>query len=231
LSGRDGSGTCVGPYRRRLQEMGIGTLRGVRRLSFAGTLRSDAARAVSAATRMWSVVERRFSPRRRRRKRPGLPGTGPPGHERLLSAFGPILPAARPPEVPVYAANGGRFAHRGRRLWTSKRAVREVVQSHVTYVVAGLPSTGRQAAASIFTRHPGSTTSFVQHRGAALLIPVSAQRPEARRFPDFAVRWPVEGTFPTSARKEGIRPADEVKKVAAQRWVAGPHARSYGIGT
>ncbi len=208
--------------------------------------------------------------------------------ERLLSAIRPDTSRGEAPEVPRYEANRRAISTADVDYWTSKD-VREVVKSHVNYVVADTIR-WEQAAAFHIDRHL-ATASFVKNAGLGFAIPYLHNGQKHDYLADFAVRLAVEGNFevgrsgdvgrrsPTSptgptaglhlaaggetfgptfrrgqetraewqetrAEHRGTRaeqgfylvletkgydPLDEVKKVAAQRWVAALNADgSYG---
>ena len=103
--------------------------------------------------------------------------------ERLNEAIKPDAGAGEEPEVPVLEANRGPGSTSEVDFWTSKD-VREVVKSHLNYVVADT-KVWEQAAAYVIDTHPG-VAAFVKNAGLGFSIPsLPAQRPAPRVRPGF----------------------------------------------
>ena len=146
--------------------------------------------------------------------------------ERLLSAIRPDTSRGEAPEVPRYEANRRAISTADVSHWTGKD-VREVVKSHVNYVIADTIR-WEQAAAFHIDKHP-ATTSFVKNAGLGFAIPYLHNGQKHDYLPDFVVRLAVEGDFKLVLETKGWDPLDEVKRAAALRWVAALNADgSYG---
>ncbi|HET7868877.1 MAG TPA: hypothetical protein VFM85_00970 [Actinomycetota bacterium] len=88
--------------------------------------------------------------------------------EHLVEAIAPDLFEGEAPEVPRYEASRPRGSTGDVDFWTSKR-VREVVHSHVNYVVA---DTARwEQAASYYIDTSEGVEAFVKNQGLGFAIP------------------------------------------------------------
>ena len=88
--------------------------------------------------------------------------------ERLVESIHPDTLQSEAPEVPRYETSRGPGSTADVDYWTSKD-VREVVKSHVNYVVADT-SKWEQQAAYILDTHP-SVEAFVKNAGLGFAIP------------------------------------------------------------
>ena len=88
--------------------------------------------------------------------------------ERLVESIHPDTLQSEAPEVPRYETSRGPGSTADVDYWTSKD-VREVVKSHVNYVVADT-SKWEQQAAYILDAHP-SVEAFVKNAGLGFAIP------------------------------------------------------------
>jgi type III restriction enzyme len=141
--------------------------------------------------------------------------------EALVQAIQPDASAGEAPEVPRYEANRGPGSTADVDFWTT-REVREVVKSHVNYVVADTAK-WEQSAAFHLDRHP-RVEAFVKNAGLGLAIPYLHNGQPHDYQPDFLVR--VQGDEPLTLVLEtkGYDPLAEVKAAAAERWVAAVNA-------
>lgn len=110
-------------------------------------------------------------------------------------------------------------------FWTS-RDVREVIHSHLNYVVADTTK-WEQSAAYFIDKHP-AVHSFVKNAGLGFAIPYlhNGQPHDYQR--DFIIRWNGDGERNLILETKGFDPLAEVK-AAANRWVDAVNAEgSYG---
>jgi type III restriction enzyme len=137
--------------------------------------------------------------------------------ERLASGITPDARQGEEPEVPRYETNRGPGSTAEVDFWTS-RDVREVVRSHVNYVVADT-SKWEQQAAYVLDGHP-SVDAFVKNAGLGFAIPYLHNGEPHDYMPDFIVRLRAEPPRFLILETKGYDPLEEVKKQAAERWVA-----------
>jgi type III restriction enzyme len=141
--------------------------------------------------------------------------------ERLLSAIRPDAAQGESPEVPRYESSRGPGSTAEVDYWTSKD-VREVLKSHLNYVVA---DTGKweQQAAYILDTHP-RVVSFAKNAGLGFAIPYVYNGQSHDYVPDFLVRLAGEPPETLILETKGFDPLAEVKAAAADRWVAAVNA-------
>ena len=141
--------------------------------------------------------------------------------ERLAEAIRPDASRGEAPEVPRYESSRGPGSTSDVDYWTSKD-VREVVKSHVNYVVADT-KVWEQSAAYMLDTHP-RVLAFVKNAGLGFAIPYLHNGQTHDYQPDFIVRI---GTDPVSClilETKGFDDLAEVKAAAAERWVAAVNA-------
>lgn len=112
-------------------------------------------------------------------------------------------------------------------FWTG-RDVREVVRSHVNFVVADT-RTWEQSAAWFIDTHP-AVECFVKNAGLGLGIPYHHNGEPHEYVPDFVVRFRGEDALHLLLEVKGFDPLKEVKASAARRWCAAVNALG-GFGT
>ncbi len=141
--------------------------------------------------------------------------------ERLLEAIHPDTYQGEAPEVPRYETNRGPGTTAEVDFWTS-RDVREVVHCHLNYVV---PDTSRweQSAAYYLDRHP-AVAAFVKNAGLGFAIPYLHNGQMHEYVPDFLVRMKADPPFHLILETKGYDPLEDVKRAAAERWVAAVNA-------
>lgn len=151
--------------------------------------------------------------------------------ERLTEAIQPDTSQGESPEIPKYEANRGPIQTDNVDFWTS-RDVREVVRSHVNYVVADTRRYEQQAAYYI-DRH-AAAAAFVKNDGLGFAIPYLHNGQMHDYMPDFVIRLRGNGeaSHHLILETKGFDPLEEVKKAAAERWAAAVNAEgSYGTWT
>ena len=114
-------------------------------------------------------------------------------------------------------------------FWTS-RDVREVAHSHLNYAVADTKR-WEQSAAYVLDTHE-LVDSFVKNSGLGFAIPYLHNGQPHDYVPDFIVRLKSEPPIHLIhliLETKGYDPLEEVKRQAAERWVAALNAEgSYG---
>jgi type III restriction enzyme len=139
--------------------------------------------------------------------------------EILLEAIRPDTSAGEAPEIPRYEANRGPGSTADVDLWTS-RDVREVLRSHLNYVVADTKK-WEQSAAYVLDTH-ANVEAFVKNAGLGFAIPYLNNEQTHDYVPDFLVRVNdgdvALGTLILETK--GFDPLEHVKAAAAERWVA-----------
>jgi type III restriction enzyme len=141
--------------------------------------------------------------------------------ERLVEGIRPDTSQGEAPEIPRYEANRGPGSTAEVDFWTS-REPREVVRSHLNYVV---PDTKKweQTAAYYIDNHP-ATAAFVKNAGLGFSIPYLNNGQMHDYVPDFIVKLKTIPEGHLILETKGFDPLTEVKKHAAERWVAAVNA-------
>jgi type III restriction enzyme len=114
--------------------------------------------------------------------------------ERLSEEITPDATAGEAPEVPRYEVSRGPGTTADVDYWTS-RDVREVMRSHLNYVVADT-KVWEQSAAYIIDTHP-AVECFAKNAGLGFAVPYLHNGQPHDYVPDFIIR--LRGTA-TSAR-------------------------------
>ncbi|MBI3736153.1 DEAD/DEAH box helicase family protein [Candidatus Sumerlaeota bacterium] len=142
--------------------------------------------------------------------------------ERLVEAIRPDTSRGESPEVPRYEQNRGAGSTEDVDFWSSKD-VREVNRSHLNFVVADTKK-WEQAAAYLIDTHP-AVDAFVKNQGLGFAIPYLHNGQMHDYVPDFIIRL-RDGNPPMQVILEtkGFDPLEEIKKQAAERWVAAVNA-------
>jgi type III restriction enzyme len=141
--------------------------------------------------------------------------------ERLVNAIKPDTRSGESPEVPRYELNRGPGSTADVDLWTS-RDVREVVHSHLNYVVADTKQ-WEQSAAYIIDTHP-AVDAFVKNAGLGFAIPYLHNGQPHDYVPDFIIRLKTDSPLHMILETKGYDELKEVKKQAAERWVSAVNA-------
>jgi type III restriction enzyme len=147
--------------------------------------------------------------------------------ESLVQAIKPDVSQGEAAEVPRYETNRGPGSTAEVDFWTSKD-VREVVHSHLNYVVADTKQ-WEQSAAYILDTHT-AVEAFVKNQGLGFAIPYLHNGQPHDYVPDFIVRLKGEPAVHLILETKGFDPLAEVKVQAAERWVAAVNADGqYGV--
>ncbi len=141
--------------------------------------------------------------------------------ERLGEAIKPDTAHGEEAELPRYESSRGPGSTADVDFWTS-RDVREIVKSHLNFVVADT-KVWEQAAAYVIDTHD-KVESFVKNAGLGFAIPYLHNGEPHDYVPDFIVR--LAGTPPAHLILEtkGFDDLAEIKAQAADRWVKAVNA-------
>lgn len=146
--------------------------------------------------------------------------------ERLVDAIQPDTAGGEIPEIPIYEKSRKPGSTEDVSFWTS-RDVREVLHSHLNYVVADTAK-WEQTAAYFIDRHP-SVHSFAKTDGLGFAVPYFHNGQPHDYNPDFIIKYKGESERYLILETKGFDPLAEVKAAAAQRWVSAINAEgSYG---
>ncbi len=137
--------------------------------------------------------------------------------ERLLAAIRPDTSEGEAPEIPRYEASRREGSTADVDYWTSREAI-EVMRSHVNFVV---PDTKRweQSAAYYIDKH-NAVHSFVKNAGLGFAIPYLHNGQPHDYMPDFIIRLKSDTPLHMILETKGYDPLEDVKREAAERWVA-----------
>jgi len=146
--------------------------------------------------------------------------------EHLRDAIKPDVSQGEAPIVPIYETRRGPGSTGEVDFWTS-REVREVVRSHVNYVVADTRKWEESAAYFIDT-HP-MADAFVKNAGLGFAIPYFHNGETHDYVPDFIIRLKTEPPTHLILEVKGYDELQEVKAQAAHKWIEAVNAdRTYG---
>jgi type III restriction enzyme len=144
-----------------------------------------------------------------------------------LEAIKPDTCQGEAPELPRYETNRGPGSTADVDFWTS-RDVREVVHSHLNYVVADTKK-WEQSAAYVLDTHR-LVECFVKNAGLGFAIPYIHNGEPHDYMPDFIVRLKTDPPAHLILETKGFDPLREVKAQAAARWVNAVNADgTYGL--
>ncbi len=141
--------------------------------------------------------------------------------ERLVEAIKPDSSKGEEPEVPALEANRGPGSTADVDFWTSKD-VREVVKSHLNFVVADT-RVWEQAAAYTIDKHP-AVAAFAKNAGLGFSIPYLHNGQPHEYVPDFIIRLAGERRRYLVLETKGFDELAEIKAQAADRWVKAVNA-------
>ena len=135
--------------------------------------------------------------------------------ERLSAEIRPDASLGEAPEVPRYETSRGPGSTAEVDYWTSKD-VREVMRSHLNYVVADT-KVWEQSAAYIIDSHP-AVECFAKNAGLGFAIPYLHNGQPHDYVPDFILRLVGGGSLVLETK--GFDDVAEIKAAAAARWCA-----------
>jgi type III restriction enzyme len=141
--------------------------------------------------------------------------------ERMIEAIKPDTSAGEAPELPAIEANRPSGTTGEVDFWTS-RDVRPVNKSHVNYVVADTKQ-WEQSAAYFIDKHD-AVEAFVKNAGMGFAIPYLHNGEMHDYEPDFIIRLKVDPPLNVILETKGYDPLKDVKRQAAERWVAAVNA-------
>jgi type III restriction enzyme len=141
--------------------------------------------------------------------------------ETLLAAVQPDSSAGEAPELPRYEALKPEGSTADVDYWTSKD-VRPTTKSHVNYVVADTVKWEQQAAYRIDSH--ARVEAFVKNAGLGFTIPYLHDGQPHDYVPDFIVRFNTSGPEYLILETKGYDDLEDVKRQAAERWVAAVNA-------
>jgi type III restriction enzyme len=96
--------------------------------------------------------------------------------------------------------------------------VREITKSHLNYIVADT-ARWEQSAAYTIDKHP-AVAAFVKNAGLGFAIPYFHNGQMHDYIPDFMIRLVGRSQRYLILEVKGYDPLEEIKRAAAQRWVA-----------
>jgi len=146
--------------------------------------------------------------------------------EILTENIHPDTTGGETPEIPLYESSRGPGSTEDVDFWTS-REPREVVHSHLNYVV---PDTAKweQAAAYYIDGH-AAVDAFVKNASLGFAIPYLHNGQMHDYVPDFIIRLKGDPPVHLILETKGYDPLEDVKRAAAERWVAAVNAEgTYG---
>jgi type III restriction enzyme len=141
--------------------------------------------------------------------------------EILLQAIRPDSSQGEAPEVPRYESHREPGSTADVDFWTSKD-VRPVNRSHVNYVVADTVK-WEQSAAYYIDKHP-KVGAFVKNAGLGFAIPYFHNGQLHDYVPDFLIRSANDAKQHVILETKGYDLLKDVKRAAAERWVAAVNA-------
>lgn len=119
-------------------------------------------------------------------------------------------------EIPVYERNRDKGSTDDVDFWTS-REVREVIHSHLNYVVADTKRWEQSAACYIDKN--AHVHSFVKNAGLGVAISYIRDNQPHDYEPDFIIWLQTDSEEYLILETKGYDPYEEIKKAAAERWV------------
>ena len=141
--------------------------------------------------------------------------------EILVEHIQPDTSQGEAPEVPRYEISRGPGSTAEVDYWTS-REPREVVRCHVNYLV---PDTQRwEQSAGYFIDTHSAVDAFVKNAGLGFAIPYLYNGQMHEYVPDFIVRLKTSPPVHLIVETKGFDEREEVKRAAAERWVAAVNA-------
>ena len=141
--------------------------------------------------------------------------------ERISAAIRPDATQGEAPEVPRYEKSRGPGSTAEVDFWTGKE-VREVIKSHLNFIVADTKK-WEQSAAYHIDKHP-AVEAFVKNAGLGFAVPYFNNGQVHDYVPDFLIRLKGSSERYLILETKGYDPLEDVKRAAAERWVAAVNA-------
>jgi type III restriction enzyme len=135
--------------------------------------------------------------------------------ERLRNAIKPDTTEGEAPELPIYEKHRPAGSTADVDFWTS-REVREVVHSHLNYVVADTKQ-WEQSASYLIDEHP-NVFAFAKNAGLGFAIPYLHNGQMHDFEPDFIIRLKGDTQKHVILETKGYDDTAEIKAQAAKRW-------------
>jgi type III restriction enzyme len=135
--------------------------------------------------------------------------------EILLESIRPDAANGEAPEIPRLETSRGPGSTRDVDFWTT-REVREVLKSHVNYIVADTRK-WEQTAAYYIDTHP-RVRAFVKNAGLGFAIPYLHNGQMHDYLPDFIVLLATKAKRQLIIETKGYDPLQDLKRAAAERW-------------
>jgi type III restriction enzyme len=136
--------------------------------------------------------------------------------ERIQNGIMADMSQGESPEVPIYEVSRGPGSTAEVDFWTS-RDVREVLHSHLNYVVADT-KLWEQSASYAIDNHP-AVDAFAKNAGLGFAIPYFYNGEPHEYVPDFLVRLKTKPVIHLILETKGFDELKDVKAQAAHRWV------------
>jgi len=147
--------------------------------------------------------------------------------ERLREAIRPDLSEGEVPEVPQYEKNRDPGTTVDVDYWSSRKLY-DLNKSHVNRMVADT-NTWEQSSAFTIDTHP-AVEAMVKNAGLGFAIPYFDNGQPHEYVPDFLIRLKAPKLVTMVLEIKGFDPKKEVKRAAAERWVAAVNAEgSFGF--
>jgi type III restriction enzyme len=141
--------------------------------------------------------------------------------EILLEAVRADTSQGEADEVPRYEVSRGAGSTAEVDFWTS-REPREILRSHLNYLV---PDTQRwEQSAGYFIDTHAAVEAFVKNAGLGFAIPYLHNGQMHDYMPDFIIRLKSNPLVHLILETKGYDPLEDVKRAAAERWVAAVNA-------
>jgi len=141
--------------------------------------------------------------------------------ERLVGETKPDASQGEAPLLPIYETRRGPGTTTEVDFWTS-RDVREVLRSHLNYVVADTAQWEQSAAYFIDTH--SMVEAFVKNDSLGFAIPYFHNGQPHDYMPDFIIRLKTEPPVHLILEVKGFDPLKEIKEQAARRWIEAVNA-------
>jgi type III restriction enzyme len=142
--------------------------------------------------------------------------------EVLVESIRPDAANGESPEIPRLEASRGPGSTGDVDFWTT-RPVREVIKSHLNYVVADTRK-WEQTAAYYIDTHP-TVRAFAKNASLGFAIPYLHNGQMHDYQPDFIIRLDTADERYLILETKGYDPLEDVKQAAAQRWCSAVNAQ------